>query len=159
MKTSNEEKDQIEAIENGVADPRATPSGRISTLTCPECGGTLWEQREGNVLRYLCHTGHGFSAHSLMEAEDKTVETALWVALRALKERAMLMARFAAKAHAEHRPHTAKRYSAEERDLRDRIELVRNVLVGNAPRPAPAPRSKRRNARPRAHPRRRTRRR
>jgi two-component system chemotaxis response regulator CheB len=30
-------------------------------LTCPECGGAIWEQKEGDLARYQCHTGHTYS--------------------------------------------------------------------------------------------------
>src|SRR5262249_23748837 len=41
-------------------------NGPPSVLTCPECGGTLWELEEGKVLRFRCHTGHSFSVESLV---------------------------------------------------------------------------------------------
>lgn len=35
--------------------------GQSSGLTCPDCGGGLWEIKESKPLRYRCHTGHAFT--------------------------------------------------------------------------------------------------
>lgn len=44
-------------------------AGTPSALTCPDCGGGLWEINDAKPLRYRCHTGHGFSALSLENAQ------------------------------------------------------------------------------------------
>jgi two-component system chemotaxis response regulator CheB len=41
------------------------PPGTLSALTCPECGGALWEIRDGQLLRYECHVGHAYSEQAL----------------------------------------------------------------------------------------------
>lgn len=55
-----------------------------SPLTCPDCGGGLWELTGSKPLRYRCRTGHGFSARSLENAQVNVAERALWSSLRAL---------------------------------------------------------------------------
>src|SRR5436305_4371456 len=40
------------------ADPSAgAQHGEPSEFTCPECGGTLWEQHQGDLLRFRCRAG------------------------------------------------------------------------------------------------------
>lgn len=60
-----EELDVVErrsdAFENG-----KVPPGRLSGLTCPDCGGAVWENHEGDMIRFRCHTGHGYSAESML---------------------------------------------------------------------------------------------
>jgi two-component system chemotaxis response regulator CheB len=70
-----------------VADP--------SSLTCPECGGALWELKDTKPLRYRCHTGHAFSARTLESSQTGTAEHALWSSARALQEREILLRRLA----------------------------------------------------------------
>lgn len=36
--------------------------GESTNFTCPECDGTLLRVKEGNTLRFRCHTGHTYSA-------------------------------------------------------------------------------------------------
>lgn len=66
-----------------------------SPLTCPECGGSLWELKDERPLRYRCHTGHAYSARSLDFAQSETAEHTLWSSVRALREREMLLRRLA----------------------------------------------------------------
>jgi two-component system chemotaxis response regulator CheB len=74
--------------------------GTPSALTCPECGGGLWELKERNPLRYRCHTGHGFSVRTLDNAQRELAEHSLWSSVRALREREMLLRRLAVVAEA-----------------------------------------------------------
>jgi two-component system chemotaxis response regulator CheB len=69
----------------------ATPS----TLTCPDCGGSLWEMKEAKPLRYRCHTGHAYTSLSLAGAQKESAEQTLWSSVRALREREMLLRRMA----------------------------------------------------------------
>ncbi|NML45204.1 chemotaxis protein CheB [Ramlibacter sp. G-1-2-2] len=69
----------------------ATPS----SLTCPDCGGALWEVEDVQPLRYRCHTGHAFSARSLEHAQAEAGEHALRGSVRALQEREILLRRMA----------------------------------------------------------------
>jgi two-component system, chemotaxis family, protein-glutamate methylesterase/glutaminase len=69
--------------------------GQPSTLTCPECGGGLWELKDAKPLRYRCHTGHAYSARALESAQADAAEHALWSSVRALQEREILLRRLA----------------------------------------------------------------
>jgi two-component system, chemotaxis family, protein-glutamate methylesterase/glutaminase len=73
---------------------------QASALTCPDCGGGLWELKDDRPLRYRCHTGHAFTAASLEAAQADTAEYALWSSVRALQERELLLRRLAAVAEA-----------------------------------------------------------
>jgi two-component system chemotaxis response regulator CheB len=52
--------------------------GTPSTFACPECHGVLWEVREGELLRFRCRVGHGYSAGALRMAMSEATEDALW---------------------------------------------------------------------------------
>jgi two-component system, chemotaxis family, protein-glutamate methylesterase/glutaminase len=65
--------------------------GDLTPFTCPECHGALVKIREGGLVRYRCHTGHGVTANALLAGVTDTVEDALWNAVRALEESVMLL--------------------------------------------------------------------
>ncbi|QKG54125.1 chemotaxis protein CheB [Hymenobacter sp. BRD67] len=74
---------------------QVTQLGHQVPLTCPDCGGSLWELRQGSVLRYRCHTGHAFTADALAESSQHALEETMWVALRMMEERKNLLASIA----------------------------------------------------------------
>ncbi|SOZ62841.1 chemotaxis protein-glutamate methylesterase [Cupriavidus taiwanensis] len=67
-----------------------------SALTCPECGGALWEIREAVPPRFRCHTGHTFGLLTLRHACNSALEHMLYDSLRALHEQNELYTRIAA---------------------------------------------------------------
>lgn len=67
-------------------ESNAKPSG----LTCPDCGGALWESSAEGPLHFRCRTGHAFSPESLGARQSESLEAALWAALRSLEENVAL---------------------------------------------------------------------
>ncbi|HET8673325.1 MAG TPA: chemotaxis protein CheB, partial [Thermoleophilaceae bacterium] len=56
---------------------RGKPSdGDLTPLTCPECGGTLWEHQEGDLIRFRCHVGHAYSPESMQTEQGRSLEAA-----------------------------------------------------------------------------------
>ena len=103
----------------------ATPS----TLTCPDCGGTLWEVNDPRPLRYRCHTGHAFTALSLAEAQQDAVEDALWSSVRALRERELLLRRLAGIAEATGDMAQARAAATQADRLQEQIRTLQALLT------------------------------
>ena len=103
--------------------------GKISTLTCPECNGALWEINDNELLRYRCHVGHAFSLESLNEGHSQMLETALWSALRALDEKLILSKRMAQRAQETHRNATAQLLHERIRQTEEQAANIRQVLL------------------------------
>jgi two-component system chemotaxis response regulator CheB len=104
------------AVENrmlneGVVMEELDKIGMQVALTCPECGGAIWEVRQANPLRYRCHTGHAFTAGVLSQLQRNEVEEALWAAVRAMHEQEQLFRRL-------HRAAQASRHGAANDDGR-----------------------------------------
>ena len=79
------------AREENALEENVMEFGQLSPLTCPECHGVLTQLREGRIVRVRCHTGHAFSANTLLESNAEQVEARLWDAVRALDETVMLL--------------------------------------------------------------------
>ena len=60
----------------------------LTKLTCPECRGPMWEERQGKIVEYRCRVDHVFSPLTLSEEHRATVERTIWSALVAIEEAA-----------------------------------------------------------------------
>ena len=105
------------------------PPGVPSELACPACGGVVWEQSPAGGLRFRCRTGHGFSAASLLAAQNEGLETALWSALRALEEQAALSRRVAERSEAIGAERTRTRLLRRAEFAEDQALVIRQLLA------------------------------
>ncbi|HEU4977303.1 MAG TPA: chemotaxis protein CheB [Solirubrobacteraceae bacterium] len=103
-----------------------TPPGEGTRYTCPDCGGVLFADEEGSLLRFRCSVGHAFSPESLESAQAAALESALWAAVRSLEDRADLLERMA-KRHGTDR-HRAERLRQEARVALERAETIRGTI-------------------------------
>ncbi len=71
--------------------PSVEALGEQVPYNCPDCGGVLWQMKEGELLRYRCHTGHAFTSATLLAQQTVKIEETLWVALRMFEERQNLL--------------------------------------------------------------------
>jgi two-component system chemotaxis response regulator CheB len=113
--------------------------GEPSVFTCPECHGTLWELRDGELVRYRCRVGHAYSADSLLAEQAEALEAAIWTAFRALKERAAMARRMADRARGHDHRQTAVRFESEAEDAEQRAALIQQVLLKERPAGPSAP--------------------
>jgi len=83
---------------------------------------------EGGHKRFRCHTGHAYSAETLLAAINERVEDALWNAVRAIDEGARYAGHLAEHVQPLDRAR-ADRYEAEAREARQQSEAVRKVVT------------------------------
>jgi two-component system chemotaxis response regulator CheB len=124
-----------DSAERGADLSKETPQGDLTPLTCPECGGSLWEQDNGRQVRYRCHVGHAFNGESLLEYISDEVESALWTALRVLEEHAHIQERMAGRSEAVQLLASAEQFRRRAADSRRQAESLRNILLRQAPPP------------------------
>jgi two-component system chemotaxis response regulator CheB len=115
----------------------AQPAG----LGCPACGGSLFELAHTPLPRYRCRIGHAWTSRTLFDEQAGAVEDALWMALRALEDKAALSRRLARTRTSAGVHGSARRYTAEadaaERASAVMRELIATVGVGAADPAAP----------------------
>lgn len=102
--------------------------GTPSVFTCPDCGGTLMELVEGELVRYRCHVGHAYTPLTLLNGQEHQIEAALWSALRALEENAALRRRSADRALEGGLVGLSNAYEEQAQDLIARAHTIRQVL-------------------------------
>jgi len=113
-------------IDPTVMQPDNHP-GIPSGFGCPDCGGALWELQNG-FLRFRCRTGHAFSPETLLAKQSEALEEALWMALRALEERADLAVQLATRAEKNSRSLVAERFTQQARDNKQQAAVIRGVI-------------------------------
>lgn len=104
-------------------------NGPPSPFTCPDCGGTLWEITERDLVRYRCHVGHGFAADSLREGIDTKIEESMWSAVRAIEEVIELRKRMLARAKRQNLSSFTDSLAEEIQELEGRADTLRSVLL------------------------------
>lgn len=67
-------------------------------FNCPGCGGVLWQvgKVKDELLRYRCHTGHAYTAATLLADQSAKMEETLWIALRMFEENRNLLIKMGA---------------------------------------------------------------
>jgi len=100
-----------------------------SMFSCPDCHGVLWELEQNGVLSYRCRTGHAHSASSLYAQQDASLENALWVAIRALEERADMSRRLADRMRQHDLTRAAERFQHQAAVSQQEATVVRSTLA------------------------------
>jgi two-component system chemotaxis response regulator CheB len=104
--------------------------GDLTPFSCPECGGALWEIRDGELPRYRCGVGHAYAADAVFEDQSNSVDRALWIALRALLERASMSERIAERArNGDGSKATAERFDRLAEEAHAQAAVIRKVLL------------------------------
>ena len=113
-------------------DPLAAGVRRIaelSTFACPECHGVLLEMKEAGRFRFRCHTGHAYSAESLLAEIREQIEVQLWNAIRAMQEGDLLMRALAEHLDDAHPPADASRLRERAEELQQQAETLRQMVT------------------------------
>jgi two-component system chemotaxis response regulator CheB len=116
----------------------APPAGVAQPITCPECGGSLWQTTAKQQDFFRCHLGHAFTARTLVALQDGRLEQTLWSALRNLEESAALRRRMAVRARGGSLVQMAGLYEAQAARAQERADMLRALLVDPDPVPQPA---------------------
>lgn len=126
--------DELSEVETAVADLEAPVlhdpdrPGVPSGFACPDCHGALFEITDGPLVRFRCRVGHAWSPESLVARQTVSLESALWMALRSLEERAGLSHQLAERAGSGGHQLAADRFRETQRDTLQAAEMVRGLI-------------------------------
>ncbi|MDX1472303.1 MAG: hypothetical protein R3213_12460 [Flavobacteriaceae bacterium] len=105
--------------------------GHQVPISCSTCGGPLWEIENSNIKRYRCHVGHAFNEEALLTDQNDSIEEALWISLRTLEEKRMLLNRMLNDYKRRNSKALAKSYTSKVQEVSDQISKLRNILQIN----------------------------
>ena len=136
----------LEPVASELAGPE--PPGMRTDITCPQCGGVLWEEVEDRMTIYRCRAGHVYSPDSLLAVQGEDLDSAIWRPIRMLQERGALLRRLATRATAQGRLRSARYFHDEAEEALRRAADMRRALSDRERRGEQAGRSDPQNAEP-----------
>lgn len=104
--------------------------GKPSGFACPDCDGVLWEISDSQPRRFRCHAGHAFSLRSLEHAQQTSTNKSMWSSVRALQERAAILATMAADARQRGEDDEADRLEADANGAMEEAARLRAIAAG-----------------------------
>lgn len=118
--------------ENIMSNVRNEELGDLAPLSCPDCGGPLWQLHDKQMRRYRCRVGHGFTAQNLLADQNQAIEYSLWAALRAIQERASVLEGIASDELARGKQELADAYQKLAEESRLHAQQLLSLLQGGA---------------------------
>jgi two-component system chemotaxis response regulator CheB len=105
--------------------------GELSSFTCPDCHGVLSALKDGSRTRFRCHTGHAYSADSLLAALTENIEEALYSAMRGIEESVMLLNHIGDHFADVNQPKMAALYFQKAKEAEARAQFVRQAVLSH----------------------------
>lgn len=103
--------------------------GQLTTFTCPECGGSLWQVDQPEMVQFRCHVGHTYNAEILLSEQTEALEAALWTAVRTFREKSILALQLANQERAGGNEASAARFDEQARQAARYGSLIRDLLI------------------------------
>jgi two-component system chemotaxis response regulator CheB len=102
--------------------------GEFTPFTCPECHGALVKLVEGDIIRFRCHTGHAYTASSLLAEVSELVESDLWRSVRTLEEMTMLLSNIGEQFEKKNNPEAASLFHAKAEESAKRARNIHDAV-------------------------------
>jgi two-component system, chemotaxis family, protein-glutamate methylesterase/glutaminase len=102
--------------------------GRRSPLSCPDCGGVMWEIDEDDSIRFRCHVGHAYTAEMMQLAQEDVLRRALGSALRALDERVALSEKLRQQAATLGQNHVTAHWAQKKEEIQREADVIRDAI-------------------------------
>ncbi|WP_343688031.1 chemotaxis protein CheB [Chitinophaga sp.] len=119
------------AMDQQMSQKKIFDYGELTPYTCPECHGVLTALHEGDRIRFRCHTGHAFSADSLLAGITGYVEETLWNALRSVQESILLLNHMGDHFAEANQPKIAAMYFKKARDANRLADTLREATFNH----------------------------
>jgi two-component system chemotaxis response regulator CheB len=128
------EKMEIEiriAAEDNAFESGVRRLGEPSPYACPDCHGVLSTWRDGKLVRFRCHTGHAYSADSLLLSVSENIEESFYSTIRGVEESIMLLNHLGDHFAEINQKNLAALYFQKAREAEGRAHLVRQAVLSH----------------------------
>jgi two-component system chemotaxis response regulator CheB len=123
---------EMQIAENAEGVERAVfEIGKLSPYACPECHGVLSVIKDGGLIRYRCHTGHAYSADSLLTSITENIEDTLWSAIRGVEESIKLLNNLGDHYAEKNQPNLAATYFRKANEAESRAKILKLAVINH----------------------------
>jgi two-component system chemotaxis response regulator CheB len=130
MEPSEADKEEAGVAENIlISEERMREVAMPSVFNCPDCNGTLFEYKDGGMLRFRCFIGHALSAETLLAQQSNQIEAALSASLRSLVENKRLYERMMEDFGRRKMAHSADGMKGKIEAIGKHVQIIRNLLA------------------------------
>jgi two-component system chemotaxis response regulator CheB len=105
--------------------------GELSPFTCPDCHGVLSIFKDGKRKRFRCHTGHAYSADSLLTTVTENIEDSLYSAIRGVEESIILLNHLGDHFAEVNQTKLAAMYFKKANEAEERAQMVRQAVLAH----------------------------
>lgn len=109
---------------------KGAPPYPPSALTCPACGGAVWQAQDEALTMFKCHVGHSYTAELMLEEQSEAVDAAAWVLLRSLEENIFLRRQLASWARLTDRTSEAVFHEQQAANAEKQAANLRAMVIG-----------------------------
>jgi two-component system chemotaxis response regulator CheB len=102
--------------------------GELSPYACPDCHGVMSKLMDGKRPRFRCHTGHAYSADSLLATVTESIEESLWNSIRGIEESIMLLNHLGEHFSQDGKTNLAMLYFQKAREAQERADILRQAV-------------------------------
>jgi len=132
LKDREDTMETTEFAEFDISTIRKEPDGMPAGLSCPDCHGTLWENKEDNLITFRCRTGHSYTPAHLVAGQAESSEISLWETLRGIEEQAALFRHLAEGARERKLSERSVVHFLESAEEKDKAaSVIRDMLLNN----------------------------
>lgn len=102
--------------------------GDQTSVSCPACGGPLWQIKNEKSIHFRCHIGHSLTPKVLINGQDEQIQQSLWLAYRILDEKYRMQKKLAEKIVGEENKIYKSLYEDKINETRENLDILRNTL-------------------------------
>lgn len=117
------------ALEDSAFEAGVMKLGAVSPYTCPDCHGVLIKIKDGKINRFRCHTGHAFSADTLLANVTERIEDSMWGAMREMEESIMLLREMSDDFAESNQPQMSEVFLQKAVEAENRVKSIRKVVL------------------------------
>jgi two-component system, chemotaxis family, protein-glutamate methylesterase/glutaminase len=129
MEVPEEDKTEAKIAESKlVSEEEMRKVATPSIFNCPDCNGTLFEYKDGGMLRFRCSIGHSLGAETLLAEQSNQIEAALSASLRSLVENKRLYERLLADFGKRKMLHSEEEMKGKIAEIENHVQVIQGLL-------------------------------